>query len=103
MYRILSKNLSEACARKIHHLQLVAIRIGMNKMAKGDKYLDYLDETLEQAAKPWNASLGAFLETKWRVLNSLKHPQQTGRGKTGNLQSHPSRISSLSSSQRGAF
>ena len=25
---------------------LVAFRIGMNKMAEGDEYLDYLDETL---------------------------------------------------------
>ena len=39
-------------------------------MAEGDEYLDYLDETLEQAAKPWSTLLGAFLETKWRVLNS---------------------------------
>ena len=31
-------------ARKICHL--VAIKIGMNKMAEGDEYLDYLDETL---------------------------------------------------------
>ena len=55
-------------ARKIRHL--VTIRIGMNKMAEGDKYLDYLDKTLEQAAKPWSTLLGAFFETKWRVLNS---------------------------------
>ena len=33
-------------------------------MAEGDEYLDYLDETLEQAAKPLNALLGAFLEIK---------------------------------------
>ena len=49
-------------ARKICHL--VTIRIGMNKMAEGDEYLDYLDETLEQAEKPWSTSLGAFLVTK---------------------------------------
>ena len=33
----------------------------MNKMAKGDKYLDYCDETLEQAAKRSSVSLGRFL------------------------------------------
>jgi len=42
----------------------------MNKMAEGDEYLDYRDETLEWTAKPWSVSLGAFLEMKWRVLNS---------------------------------
>ena len=56
-------------ARKIRHL--VAIRIRMNKMAEGDEYLDYFDETLEQAAKTWSALLGAFLEMKGHVLNSL--------------------------------
>ena len=55
----------------------------MNKMAKGDEYLDYLDKILEHAAKPWSALLGAFLETKWQVLNSLKCPHRTGREKTG--------------------
>ena len=39
-------------------------------MAKGDEYFDYLDETLERAAKPWSALLGMFLKMKWRVLNS---------------------------------
>ena len=34
------------------------------------------------------------------VLNSLKLSHQTGRGKTGNLQLHPSCVSSLSSSQQ---
>ena len=72
-------------------------------MAEGDEYLDYLDKTLERTAKPWNASLGVFFEMKCRVLNSLKLPHRTDRGKTGNPQSHPSRISSLlSSQQRGA-
>jgi len=33
----------------------------MNKMAEGDEYLDYRAETLEQMAKPWSVSLGAFL------------------------------------------
>ena len=61
-YRILSKNSSLALSRKIRHL--VAIRIGMNKMATDDEYLDYCDETLERAAKPWSDLLGAFLETK---------------------------------------
>ena len=55
-------------ARKICHL--ATIGIGMNKMAEGDEYLDYRDETLERMAKPWSVSFGAFLETKWRVLNS---------------------------------
>ncbi len=53
-------------------------------MAEGDEYLDYLAETLEWAAKPWSTSLGAFLEMKWQVLNSLKRSHQAGRGKTGN-------------------
>ena len=69
-------------------------------MAESDEYLDYRDETLERKAKPWGASLGVFFETKWRVLNSLKLPHWTGRGKTCNPQSHPSRVSSLSSSQQ---
>ena len=46
-YRILSKNLSQTVARKIPHS--VTIRIGINKMAEGEEYLDCLDETLEQA------------------------------------------------------
>ena len=88
-YFILSKNPLQAVTRKIGHL--VPIRIGMNKMAEGDEYLDYFDETLlEQSVKPWSASLGVFLEAKWRVLNSLKHPHWTGRGKTSNPQLHPS-------------
>ena len=69
----------------------------MNKMAEDDKYLDYLDKILEHAAKPWSALLGAFLETKWQVLNSLKCPHQIGREKTGNPQLHLSHVSSLSS------
>ena len=40
-YRILSKNLSQTVARKKCHL--VTIRIGMNKMAESDEYLDYRD------------------------------------------------------------
>ena len=32
----------------------------MNRMVEGDKYLDYLDKTLEQAAKSWSALLGAL-------------------------------------------
>ena len=71
----------------------------MNKMAEGDEYLDYLNETLEWATKPWSASLGTFLEMQWQVLNSLKRPHGTGMGKTSNPQLHPSRVSSLSSSQ----
>ena len=67
-YHILSKNLSPTVARKIHHL--VTIRIGMNKMAEGDDYLDYCDEPLEWTAKPWSILLGVFLEMKWWVLNS---------------------------------
>ena len=62
------KNSSPTVAKKIHHL--VAVRYGMNKMGEGDTYLDYLDETLEWAAKLWSALLGAFLKTKWWVLNS---------------------------------
>ena len=61
----ISQKLVTNCSHKIYHL--VAIRIGMNKMAKGDKYLDYLNETLERVAKPWDVSLGEFLGTKWRV------------------------------------
>ena len=56
-------------------------------MAEVEEYLDYLNETLERTVKPWNASLGAFLESKWRVLNSLKRPHWTVMGKTGNPQS----------------
>ena len=54
IYRILSKNLSQAVARKICHL--VTIRIGMSKMAESDEYLDYHDKTLERTEKPWSAS-----------------------------------------------
>ena len=41
-------------------------------MAEGDEYVDYLNEVLEQAVKPWSTSLGVFLETKQPVLKSLK-------------------------------
>ena len=72
-------------------------------MDEGDEYLDYRGETLERAAKPWSASLGVFLKMKWRVLNALKLPHRTGKGKASNPRSQPSRVSSLSSSQqRGA-
>ena len=84
-------------------ITMVYIYTMVNKMAEGDKYLDYRDETLERTAKPWNNLLGVFIETKWRVLNTLKLPHRTGRRKTGNPQLHPSRVSSLlSSQQRGA-
>ena len=36
--------------------------MGMNKMAEGDEYLDYRNETLEQMTKSWRALLGAFLD-----------------------------------------
>ena len=68
IYCILSKNSSPSLARNIHHL--VAVRIGMIKMAEGDEYLGYLEETLERVAKPLSALLGVFLEMKWWVLNS---------------------------------
>ena len=48
---------------KIRH-NLVSLGIGMNKMAEGDEYLNYLDKTLGQAAKPWSASIGVLLKTK---------------------------------------
>ena len=98
---VFSLNIRHKLSRKIRHL--VALRIGMNKMAEDDEYLDYIDETLERVGKPWSALLGAFLETKWRVLNSLKHPHRTGRGKMGNPQLYLFCVSSLlSSQQRGA-
>ena len=53
--RILSKNSSPKVSRRIHYL--VAIRIGMSKMTKGDEYLDYPDETLERMAKHWTANV----------------------------------------------
>ena len=40
--------------------------------------IDYLDKTLERMAKPWSTLLGAFLKTKWRVLNSLNGQQFEG-------------------------
>ena len=83
-------------ARNICHL--VAPRIVKNKIAEGDEYLHL--GNIRAGAKPWNTSFGAFLEREWRVLNSLKHPHWTGRGKTANPQSHPLRVSSLSSSQQ---
>ena len=46
--------------RKFCHF--VAIRMGMNKMAESDEYLDYCDETLERTAKSWCVLLGTFLE-----------------------------------------
>ena len=48
-YCILSKNSSPKVTRQIRHL--VAIRIGLSKIAKGDKYLDYPGETLERMVK----------------------------------------------------
>ena len=33
----------------------------MNKIAEGDEYLDYHNETLERPAKPWSGSWGVFL------------------------------------------
>ena len=51
-YRILPKNLSPYVSRNIQHL--VAIRIGMNKMAADDKYLEYISKSLEQIAKRWS-------------------------------------------------
>ena len=59
MYRIFSKYLSPTVARKTCHL--VTSTIGMNKMTKGDKYLDYRDKTLERTAKPQSVLLGHFL------------------------------------------
>ena len=50
----------------------------MNKLAEGDEYLDFLDETLERTAKPWSTLLGAFLEAKRRVLNSQYGQQFEG-------------------------
>ena len=50
-------------------------------MAEGDEYLNYLDQTLEQAVKPWSALLGVFLETKWQVLNPRMLLHRTGRGR----------------------
>ena len=49
-YRIHPKNSSHTVARNICHI--IAINIGMNKMAEADEYLDCLNETLEWAAKP---------------------------------------------------
>ena len=65
-------------ARKIRHL--VAIRIGMNNVAEGDEYLDYLDETLERAVKPWSALLGGVLEMKWQVLKAEGHSNRERSG-----------------------
>ena len=56
---VFSLNSSPIVPRKCCHL--VAIRTGMNKMAEGDEYLDYCNETLEQTTKSWHALLGAFL------------------------------------------
>ena len=43
--------MSPKVVRKIG--RLVAIKIGISKMAKGDKYLYYPDEALERAVKLW--------------------------------------------------
>ena len=48
-YCVVSEYLSPNVPRKICHL--VAITIGISKMAEGDKYLDYPDKTLERMAK----------------------------------------------------
>ena len=55
VYHILSKNLSPKVPREIRHL--VAIRIGISKIAQGEEYLDYPGETLERIAKLWNATV----------------------------------------------
>ena len=57
---LLSKALSPSVPRKFCHL--VAIRMGMNKMAEGDEYLGCCDETLERTAKSCGALLGMFLD-----------------------------------------
>ena len=49
LYCILSKNSLPTVLSNVHHL--VPIRMGMNKMAEGDEYLDFCNETLEQTAK----------------------------------------------------
>ena len=51
--RVVSKNSSTKVSRKIGHL--VEIRIRMSKLAKGDEYLDYPDQTFERIAKLWSA------------------------------------------------
>ena len=57
-YRILSKNLSLCPENFVTWSQ---IKIEINTIATGDKFLDYCDKTLERAAKPWSTLLGAFL------------------------------------------
>ena len=52
-YHILSKTLSSIMPRTFRHL--VSIRMGMNKMAEGDEYLDYSNETLQRTAKSWGS------------------------------------------------
>ena len=81
---VLSKNSSPTVPRKIRHF--VAIRIGMNKMAEGDEYLDYPDETLERTAKPSNALLGALFGvrvdyelTVWTVVRGYHVHKTPGR------------------------
>ena len=36
------------------NVSLAAIRIGMNKIAAGDKYLEFIDESLEWTEKCWS-------------------------------------------------
>ena len=65
-----SCNLLPIVPGKIHYL--VAIRIGISKMAVGDEYLDYLIETLERMAKCWSTFVrGVHKLMKWQLLNSL--------------------------------
>ena len=64
-YHILSKLSSSKMSRNFRHF--VVIKIGLNKMAKGDKHLDYTDETLQWMAKVWSVFVR---KVSWRLSNS---------------------------------
>ena len=53
------KNCHPRCPENV---SLAAIRKGMNKMAAGDEYLEFIGESLERMEKRWSTFVRGFLD-----------------------------------------